>query len=169
MLEVLVALSVLAVGLLTLAATLTMALSRITTSSWDILAKEKASETIENILASRDAGRLTWDQMQNVGAGAGVFKTGAQPIVGSGVDRLINTNDDDAILEKIRRAGPDGIIDTNDDVLLPLSNYTRQITVGPVAGVPGNTLREIKVTIVYTVGGSRRRFEMSSYVSSFTT
>ncbi len=74
--EVLAAVSLLAVGLLSLAGVFTMALGRMTTATWDILAKEKASETIENMLAARDAGRLPFASINNVGNG-GIFLAGA--------------------------------------------------------------------------------------------
>jgi hypothetical protein len=168
MVEVLAAVSLLAVGLLSLAGVFTMALGRMTTATWDILAKEKASETIENMLAARDAGRLPFASINNAGNG-GIFVAGERQLVGPGADRLIGTADDDGIVDTITRPGPNGIFDGeegSDDEIVTLNNFTRQIVIAPVP--PGNTLREFRVIVRYTVGGTQRQVTMSSYVSSFT-
>lgn len=167
--EVLTAVSLLAIGLLSLAGVFTMALGRMTNASWHILAKEKASETIENMLAARDAGRLPFERINTVGTGDGIFLAGPQPLVGSGADRLINTADDDDIVETIRRPGPDGVVDNEDggdDEIVTLSNFTREIVISAVQ--PNTTLREIRVIVRYTVGGAERQVTVTSYVSSFT-
>jgi hypothetical protein len=168
LMETLTALSLLAMGLLSLAGVFTMALSRMTNASWDILAKEKASETIENILAARDSGRLQWAQINNTGNG-GVFVPGEQPLVAPGADRLIGTADDDASAhDTVIRPGPNGDLEDGegDDEVIPLIHFTRQIVIAPVA--PSTTLREVRVTIRYTIGGMSREIQMSSYLSSFT-
>lgn len=167
LLETLVALALLAIGLLSLAGVFTVSLARMTGASWDILAKEKASETIENILAARDSGRLSWAQINNV-ASSGVFVAGEQALVAPGDDRLIGTADDDTTSpETIRRPGPNGTIDNGgDDELVTLGNFTREIVITSVP--PGDTLRQIRVIIRYTSAGLKRQIEMSSYVSSFT-
>jgi hypothetical protein len=167
--ETLVATSLLAVGLLSLCAVFTMALSRTTNASWDVLAKEKASETIENILAARDSGRLTWEQINNVGTGTGIFVTGAKTLVQPGPDRLVNTTDD--LTNEpltVRRPGRNGTMNDEDDEVIALSHYTREVVIGLVPGTPGNTLREVKVIVRYRIGGMSRQVQMSSYVSSFT-
>jgi type II secretory pathway pseudopilin PulG len=166
--EVLAAVSLLAIGLLSLAGVFTMALGRMTTATWDILAKEKASETIENMLAARDAGRLPFASINSAGNG-GIFLTGQRSLVGPGLDRLIGTADDDGIVDTITRPGPNGIFDGeegSDDEVVTLSNFTREVVITPVP--PGNTLREFRVIIRYRVGGIQRQVTMSSYVSSFT-
>lgn len=166
LMETLIALFLLAVGLLSLAGVFTISLARMNTASWDILAKEKASETIENVLAARDAGRLTWDQINSVGVGTGIFVTGQRSLFTPGADRLVGTADDTATIETITRPGPNGNMGDADDQTIRLSAFTRQIEVLPVP--PGNTLRELRVTIRYTMGGVSRTIQMSSYVSSFT-
>jgi hypothetical protein len=166
--EVLAAVSLLAVGLLSLAGVFTMALGRMTTATWDILAKEKAAETIENMLAARDAGRLPFASINNTGNG-GIFLPSPRSLTGPGLDRLIGTADDDAIVDTITRPGPNGILDgedDSDDEIVTLSNFTREIVIAPVP--PGNTLREFRVIVRYTVNGGQRQVTMSSYVSSFT-
>lgn len=168
LLETLTAVSLLATGLLSLAAVFTMALARTTNASWDMLAKEKAAEAIENILAARDSGRLAWDSINNVGTGSGIFRTGAQPLVLPGADRLVNTQDDTSTAETVRRPGRNGTMNDADDEVIPLAHYTREVAISVVPNTPGNTLREIRVTIRYRIGGLSRQVQMSSYVSSFT-
>jgi hypothetical protein len=168
MVETLAALSLLAMGLLSLAAVFTMALARTTNASWDIIAKEKASETMENILAARDSGRLPFNRINNVGNG-GAFLAGPQPLISPGVDRLIGTADDDpALPDTVIRPGPNGDFENGagDDVVIPLVIFTREVRV--VAVPPGNTLREVRVIIRYQIGSLYRELQMSSYVSSFT-
>ena len=167
LLETLTAMSLLALGLLSLAGVFTMALSRMTSASWDVIAKEKASETIENILAARDAGRLTFAQINNVGVGTGIFVANEQALVAPGTDRLIGTADDvTGSPDSVTRPGPNGNWGDADDEVVPLARFTRQIVI--VSVPPGDTLREIRVIIRYNIGGSARRIQMSSFVSSFT-
>jgi type II secretory pathway pseudopilin PulG len=168
LLETLTAVSLLAMGLFSLAAVFTMALSRTTNASWDMLAKEKAAEAIENILAARDSGRLVWDDINNVGTGSGKFLTGARALVLPGNDRLVNTEDDTTTAETVRRPGPNGNMGDADDEVIPLSHFTREVVIGLVPNTPGNTLREIRVIVRYRIGGMSRQVVMSSYVSSFT-
>jgi type II secretory pathway pseudopilin PulG len=165
--ETLTALSLLAVGLLSLAGVFTMALGRMSGASWEILAKEKASEAIESMLAARDTGRLPWASINNVGNG-GVFLGGEQRLVAPGPDRLIGTGDDVAAQpDTVVRPGPNGIIDGGgDDQVVELSNFTRQILITPVP--PGNTLRQVQVIVRFRVNGVVRQIQMSSYMSSFT-
>lgn len=168
LIETLTALSLLAVGLLSLAGVFTVSLARMNGASWDVLAKEKASETIENILAARDAGRLAFAQINNVGNN-GVFVAGQQSLVAPGGDRLIGTADDDATTpDTITRPGPNGNLEggTGDDEVIPLAQFTREIIVTSVP--PGDTLRQVRVIIRYRINGIMRQVEMSSYVSSFT-
>jgi type II secretory pathway pseudopilin PulG len=167
LIETLTALSLLAVGLLSLAGVFTVSLARMTGATWDILAKEKASETIENILAARDSGRLAFAQINNV-ANNGVFVAGPQSLVAPGVDRLIGTADDNAAApDTIVRPGPNGVIDGGgDDETVVLGQFTREIVVTSVP--PGDTLRQVRVIIRYRINGVMRQIEMSSYVSSFT-
>jgi hypothetical protein len=164
--EALTAISLLSMGLLSLAAVFTMSLTRMTNSTWDILAKEKASEAIENILAARDEGRLTWDEINNTSATDGVFAVGPQALLDPGPDRLVNTaDDDDEAPSHLRRPGPDGQLLTADDEVINLSQFTREIVITAADG--GGTLRQIRVIITYRMGGITRQFEMSSYLSSY--
>jgi prepilin-type N-terminal cleavage/methylation domain-containing protein len=166
LIEAIVAIALLSVGLLSLAAVFTVSLSRMTNSTWDILAKEKASEAIENILAARDEGRLAWEKINNTSVTDGVFVTGQKPLLAPGADRLINTADDDtATPSNLRRPGPDGQLLTADDEVIQLSQFKREIVITAVGG--GGSLREVRVIITYSAGGMTRQFQMRSYLSSY--
>lgn len=165
-LEVLVAVSVLAVGLLALAGVMTAGLSSLVAAPADLLARQKASEAIENVYAARDTRILTWSQIRNVhggsGSDGGIFLDGPQPLRDPGPDGLVNTADDGAI-EDLVQPGPDGLLGTEDDVLTPLSQFSREIEIREVSG----TLRQIRVTV--TVSGSRgeRVYVLTTLVSAY--
>jgi Tfp pilus assembly protein PilV len=165
--EVMVALGILTTAMLALAGVFTMALSRATNSSADVVAKEQASQAIEAIFAARDSGRLAWANLQNDSAG-GVFKTGFQSLVSTGADRIPNTADDgdSTTIMTVRKPGPNGNLGDSDDIITPLVNYQRQIAITASAS-SADTLRQITVTIRYTVSGITRTFTMTSYISSY--
>jgi prepilin-type N-terminal cleavage/methylation domain-containing protein len=163
--EVMVAMGILAVSLLSMAGVFTMALSRASNTSADVIAKEQASQTIEAIFAARDSGRLAWSQLQNTGTG-GIFVTGFTGLVDTGADRIPNTSDDGTTVMQVRKPGPNGNLGDADDEIITLSNYQRQVAITASAS-SADTLRQITVTIRYTVSGIQRTFTMTSYISSY--
>ena len=94
LLETLIAIVVLMIGLLAVLATFAMAVSNTTAVQNDSIARQKAAEAIESIYTARQTGQLTFNQIQNVGAGAGIFKVGFTPMMDPGPDGLDNTADD---------------------------------------------------------------------------
>lgn len=163
--ETIVALGILAASLLTLAGIFTAALARASSASADVIAKEQATQAIESIFAGRDTGRLQWADLNNV-ANGGIFKDGAQPLVGCGADRMCNTTDDDSTGVTVTKPGPDGQLGTSDDITTGLVNYTREVRI-TASTTSADTLREVRVIIEYTVNGFKRHFEMASYISSY--
>jgi prepilin-type N-terminal cleavage/methylation domain-containing protein len=167
--ESLVALGILTAGLLGLAAVLSQALSTVATSSFDQLAKDKAYEALENIVAARETKLITWDKMKNVVDG-GVFLDGAQPITGAGADGIIGTTDDlGQPASTIIEPGQDEAYGTSDDVTISLVNYTRRIVItnASPAGAP-DTLRQVAVTITFTAAGKTRQYTLTTLVSSYS-
>jgi prepilin-type N-terminal cleavage/methylation domain-containing protein len=164
--EAMVALSVLAVGLLGMAGVLTNGLKRLATAPSDIIARQKAVEAIESVYTARDTRVLIWAQIRNVsggtGADGGVFRDGALPLRDPGPDGLVNTADDGNV-EAVVQPGPDGLLGTADDVRTALSNYTREIRIRDVSA----TLREIRVTVTLTTGVGRRDYVITTLISSF--
>ncbi len=94
LLETLIAIVVLMIGLLAVLATFAMALSSTTSVQNDSIARQKAAEAVESIYTARQTGQLTFNQIQNVGAGNGIFKVGFTPMMDAGPDGLDNTADD---------------------------------------------------------------------------
>jgi type II secretory pathway pseudopilin PulG len=163
--ESVVAIGILTIGLLSLAAVLTKAVSTGAAASEDLIAKDKAYEAMENIVAARDSKLVHWDDLQNVADG-GVFLDGAKPLKGPGTDGIVGTEDDaTANAEVLMEPGPDGQLGTSDDISKPLTMFTRQIAI--VAQNGSTTLRQITVTVRYTYAGQQRQYQLVSLVSSY--
>jgi hypothetical protein len=163
MIEAVVAMGLLTIGLLSLAAVFTKALSTTTTASADITAKDKAFEAIESILAARDAKLITWNDMRNAGAG-GIFVTGFNALKQAGPDGIMGTSDDTGT-EQVYRPGPDQQLGTADDVMDSLGAFTREVVITDDPN--STTLRRITVTVRYLLGGSQRDYKVETLVTSF--
>lgn len=167
LIETMIAMGILAVGLLGAAAVLTAGMKRLAGSPAQVIATQKAAEAIESVFAARDSHVLTWAQIRNVkgqsGADGGVFLDGPQPLRTPGPDGLVNTADDGAI-ETVTNPGPDGKFGTADDQQIPLSNYTREITIRDVEP----DLRQITVTITYTNGTGQHKYVLTSFISNYS-
>lgn len=167
LLEALVALVVLTVGLLGLAQAFYLGMRHMSTSSANLVAREKAREAVESVHTARDTRTITWAQIRNVSAG-GVFLDGAQPLNAAGADGLVNTADDAAAgLEVLRDPGPDGVLGTADDIVTPLVGFTRQVQIVELNPV-NPELRQIVVTITYQVGPQRGSYVLRTYISAFS-
>lgn len=173
LIETIIAMGILATGLLGLAGVFTLGMAHMATSSANLVAREKAREAVESVHTARDTRTITWCQIYNVtatrsaecaSAAPGVFLNGAQSLKDPGDDGLVNTADDGAI-EK--QPGPDGVYGTSDDI--QMTNYTRTILISNLTQDDGTginqDLRQITVTIVYNVGPVRRTYVLNTYVS----
>ena len=187
LIEVVVAMSILLVGLLGLAQVFYLGLVNASTSSSHLIAREKAREAIESVHTARDTRTITWNAIRNDNApactpiaaagaqpavaftanGGGVFLNGEQPLRQPGADGLVNTADDAA-------AGPEELPGANgrfepgppgggsDDV--GLTQFWREVAICDV----NPDLRQIQVTVRYTVGALVRRYTLMTYISSFS-
>jgi hypothetical protein len=162
-----VALSVLAVGLLGMAGVLAVGLRRMGGSPGDLVARQKAAEAIESVYTSRDNRTRTWAQIHNVqggsGADGGIFLDGFRTLRDPGADGLMNTADDGAI-ETLVQPGADGRLGTADDIITPLSNYSLQITIRDVSA----TLRSLVVTVRVQTGSGTRDYTIRTLISSYS-
>jgi type II secretory pathway pseudopilin PulG len=177
LIETVVAMGILATGLLGLAGVFTVGMAHMATSSANLIAREKAREAVESVHTARDTRTITWCRIYNVGATrsaplcngapAAVFLVGPQPLKDPGTDGLVGTADDGAI-EK--QPGPDGIMGTSDDV--SMTNYTRTIAITNVMegspAVANDNLKQIVVTINYSVGPVNRTYVLTTYVSAIS-
>ena len=182
LLELVVALSILLTGLLGLAQVFYLGMIHSSTSSSHLIAREKAREAIESVHTARDTRTLSWDSVRNLdaptctdipdsetdgrlavdltGTGGGIFLNGEQELLKAGPDGLVNTADDDSPEEL---PGRNGIFeDAGDDVAL--DNFFRTIEICDV----NPNLRQIRVTVRYTVGLVGRSYTLTTYISSFS-
>jgi type II secretory pathway pseudopilin PulG len=167
LIEALVAVAILNVALLGLAQAFYVGMQHMSTSSANLIAREKTREAVESVHTARDTRTITWAQIRNVSAG-GVFLDDAQPLNAAGVDGLINTADDEAAgLETQRDPGPNGVLGDDDDVLTPLSGFQRRVEIRELAPV-NPALREVVITISYAVGSEQRTYTLRTFISSFS-
>jgi type II secretory pathway pseudopilin PulG len=168
LIETVIAMGILATGLLSLAGVFAFGLRNLAGSSFGLTAREKAREAVESVHTARDTRVITWAQIRNV-SNAGVFQDGPQPLRTAGPDGLVNTADDTGI-EVTVAPGVDNILGTADDVQSPLTMFTREIAITELltGGVPNPNLRQLRVTITYSVGSSQRTYTLTTYVSSIS-
>jgi hypothetical protein len=75
------------------------------------------------------------------------------------------------VLDREILPGKDGILGTADDVIVPLSNFQRQILIQPLIDAAGNIspdIRQISVTVqVTSPGRGSRNYTVTGYISRF--
>jgi len=180
LMEVMIAIVVLAVGVLGLAGMLGDALTYMNTAQVDYIAQQKAVEAVESIFTARDIGQATWSTICNVSSTVcsnGVFLAGAQTLCDPGPDGILGTSDDysgsacavsaDAILQPTS-AGILNITSLTNANRIPLSNYSfkRTITITDVPNV--TNLRQIQVIITYRAGKFQRSYTLTTNISNFS-
>lgn len=183
LIETMIAMIVLTVGILALAAMLGTGLAYMTTSQYDYIAQQKAAEAVESVFEARDIGQATWSTICNVGSSVctgGIFLTGSNPLCGAGPDGIIGTADDynGTSCAGGTLAAPDAILvpnssgNLNPPVAMPLSTFTRTVTISSVtssSGVTIGNLRQITVTINYSAGAFKNRsYTLNAYISNFS-
>lgn len=167
LIEALVAMSILTVGLLGLAQAFYLGMRHMSTSSANLIAREKAREAVESVHTARDTRTITWAQIRNVSNG-GVFLDGPQPLYAAGADGLVNTADDSAAgLEALRDPGSNGILGDADDIVTPLAGFTRQVQILELSPINPD-LRQIVVTITFKVGAQQRSYTLRTYISAYS-
>jgi hypothetical protein len=67
----------------------------------------------------------------------------------------------------VRDPGPNGILGDADDIVTPLSGFTRQIQILELSPVNPD-LRQIVVTITYQVGPQRGTYVLRTFISAFS-
>ena len=99
-----------------------------------------------------------------------MFVADVTPLRTAGPDGLVQTGDD-LDVEVSRGAGADNILGTDDDTETSLDNYTRQILITDVAlpnGQPNPNLRRLTVTIGFRVGSTQRTYRLTTFVSAIS-
>ena len=174
--EVMISMVILVIGLVSMLGVFGIAMAATQTSQENSTAKQLANEAIETLLTARETANITWDQIQNTGAG-GIFLSGFLPVDCPGVDGIIGTADDAACGPQImEQPGPSGVYAGTcpPDVCTPMTNFTRQILISPVfppggGPVPIASLRAVTITIQYTTPQFRvpRQYVLNTFISEY--
>ena len=173
LIEVMTSMCILTVGLVSLLGVFGLAMANTQTSQQDLIAKQLANESLDSIFTARNSSQLTWEQINNVGTGSGIFLANMQPIYKAGADGIYGTADDAVAGEQtLQDPGPDGIFGTADDVFIPLTGYQRQVQIQPVLDSNGNpisTLSSITITVQYaaTQRGTIKTYVLNSYITPY--
>jgi len=164
LIETMIAILVLAFGVLALAATFANGITYMMSSQDDFIAQQKAQEAVESIFTARDSSSVPFTSIANVSNG-GIFTDGATALCDPGADGIVGTEDDNcaaSAIDCIETPGPDGVLGTADDVCIPLDNFRRTIKITPVS----TGLNQIQVTMNYTSGKLTRQYQLTTYISS---
>jgi len=164
LIETMIAILVLAFGILALAATFASGITYMMSSQDDFIAQQKAQEAVESIFTARDSSSVPFTSIANVSNG-GIFTNGATALCDPGPDGIVGTVDDNCAanaIDCIETPGPDGVLGTADDVCIPLDNFRRTIAITPVS----TGLNQITVTINYVSGKLARQYQLTTFISS---
>lgn len=153
-LDVLIAVTIIMVGVLTFAGVLTLSLARTTSGEGYLRAKALASTTLESVMGARyvkiGGNPYSFDSLRNVGNG-GVFVDGRQPVH--------------------ELPGPDGLFGTADDSGVLLTGFERQIDIvdvnNPNRPTPPNPITERRITI--TIYYKDRGFDATEVIKTGVT
>lgn len=154
-----IAMAILTIGIVGVLAAFATALVAATNSEENLIAREKALQALESVYTARNSQQITFAQIANVSSG-GIFTNGATLLLCAGPDGLVNTSDDvncpasgpcSAGPECVVLPGPDGILGTPDDVAMSLANFTRQIEINSVLEADGVTLNPDLKQVVVTI------------------
>jgi prepilin-type N-terminal cleavage/methylation domain-containing protein len=159
LLEVLIAMVVMVVGLLSLAYGIGLGLEAVQMSTMDTIAREKAREAMEDVFTARDTSTISFSQICNIPPNNApnpnncLFVKGPTPMYTADTTHgLVNTQDatNQGTIETYLTPGPDGILGTADDITYNLTGFQRSIDVLSIGSSDGYTqLAQVTVTIVY--------------------
>jgi|SRR5208283_904875 len=157
--ETMIAMTIMGIGLVTLIAAFGTAVNATANAQQNLIARQKTLEAMESIYTARNTQQVTFSQIANTTSG-GIFVSGATQLLCAGPDGLVNTSDDvscpasgpcAAGPECVVLPGPDGILGTADDVPMSLANFTRQIQIGTVLEADGVTINPNLKQITVTI------------------
>ena len=158
LLEVLMAMAVMVVGLLSLAYGIGLGMEAVQMSTMDTIAREKAREAMEDVFTARDTAAIQFTQICNIPPNNApnpnncLFVNGPTPMYTADNYGLVNTtNAANQPIETYQTPGPDGILGTADDPpAYTLTGFLRTIQVTPIGSSDGyTTLALVQVTITY--------------------
>jgi len=171
LIEVMVAITLLSIGILSLVAAFASAVASTQNAEENLIARQKALEAMESIFTARNTQQITFVAINNIPNG-GLFTSGSSPMWSAGPDGLVNTADDipfpvngvcPAGPECFPMPGPDGILGTADDIPMSLGNFSRSILIAPVLEADGVTIDPNLRQITVTVTYQGGRGQQHSY------
>jgi prepilin-type N-terminal cleavage/methylation domain-containing protein len=146
--ETMIAIAIMSVGILTVLAAFATAVGATNNAQENLIARQKTLEAMESIYTARNTTQLSFAQIANT-TGGGIFTSGPVQLLAAGPDGLVNTTDDvnfpangpcPSGPECLVLPGPDGILGTADDKAMSLANFTREIQIGKVFETDGVTV-----------------------------
>lgn len=159
LIETMIAIAIMSIGIVSLLAAFGTAVASTQNAEANLIARQKALQAMESIYTARNTQQITFSQIANI-AGGGIFTTGPTQLLAAGPDGLVNTADDvnfpatgpcPAGPECLALPGPDGILGNADDTAMSLGNFTRQIQINSVLEADGVTIDPNLKQIVVTV------------------
>jgi prepilin-type N-terminal cleavage/methylation domain-containing protein len=163
LLEVMISTVIMGVGLLAILGLFTVSLNSTQSVQLDMIARQKATETLESIFTARQTSQISFAQIQNVPNG--IFTAGMVAMTDPGPDGLDGTGDD-VPAAPIRLPGPDGILNTADDTFQSLADFQRQVQIINIPAEPN--VRQVIVTVQYpNARGQIRSYTVQALISSF--
>jgi type II secretory pathway pseudopilin PulG len=169
LIETMIAGLILVVGLVALAGLFGQSLTFLQSTREDLIAKQKAREALEGVYSARNDATVGFVGIQNQSNG-GIFLDGFQPMFLAGANGIVGTMGQTTVLDRQILPGKDGIMNTADDEIIPLSNFQRQILIQPLLDSTGNVspdIRQISVTVQVTSGRGARNYTVTGYISRF--
>lgn len=160
--ETMIAIAIMGIGIVTLVAAFAAAIGATNNAEENLIARQKTLEAMESVYTARNTQQISFAQIANTTSG-GIFTNGATQLLAAGPDGLVNTADDLAFPasgpcptgpECVVLPGPDGILGTADDKAMSLANFTRQIQIGSVLESDGVTIDPNLKQITVTVSYS---------------
>ena len=169
LIETLIAMAVMVVGLVGVVGLFSASVGSAYNSQADLIAKQKARQALESIFTARNTQQVSFDMVSNVSSG-GIFLDGWQQLRAAGADGLTGTADDGAP-ETTTLPGVDGLYGTADDIIVPLSQFQRQIVIQPAIRSDGSAdpnLRQVSVSLQYPASnGIMNSYSVSTYISRY--
>jgi prepilin-type N-terminal cleavage/methylation domain-containing protein len=162
LIETMIAIAIMSIGILSLLAAFGTAVAATQNAQANLIARQKALQAMESIYTARNTQQITFAQLGNIASG-GIFTNAATQLLAAGPDGLVNTADDvpfpangpcPAGPECLVLPGPDGILGTADDTPMSLANFTRQIQINPVLEADGVTIDPNLKQIVVSISYS---------------
>jgi prepilin-type N-terminal cleavage/methylation domain-containing protein len=107
LIECLISMAVLTIGSVGLLSVFGLAMKATQSSQENLIARQLANETMESIYTARNSSEISWPQIQNVSNG-GIFINGINAVMCAGPDGILDTADDISCLTASGATCPNG-------------------------------------------------------------